>query len=109
MIRVIATAMDALLLVLMCLDTSKREQMNRYEVFSAFFVMIACTFSIVSMWVRQMIKIEFVNGDEETVELSEKDNLWIYDEKSDCFVIDTKSQKIIYPKAFVKSIRYLKL
>lgn len=56
-----------------------------------------------------MIKIEFVNGDEETVELSEKDNLWIYDEKSDCFVIDTKSQKIIYPKAFVKSIRYLKL
>ena len=52
MISVIATAMDALLLVLMCLDTSKREQMNRYEVFSAFFVMIACTFSIVSMWVR---------------------------------------------------------
>lgn len=55
-----------------------------------------------------MVYIEFVNGDKEFVEAkSEKDEPVIFDVRTSCFTVFALDGNYIYPRDFVKSIKYL--
>lgn len=58
-----------------------------------------------------MLKISFVNGDEEDVNVIENAFTypWKYDKESECFIINSLDGLCIYPRDFIKSIKYIRV
>lgn len=59
-----------------------------------------------------VVKIDFVNGDFETVEVEPINNgrtTFEYETESACFIVFGLYETILYPKDFVKSIREIRV
>lgn len=54
-----------------------------------------------------MVEIQFVDGTSETIEAVE--DTYTYDHKSECFLVleDSVNHWSMFPREFVKSIRYI--
>lgn len=56
-----------------------------------------------------MIEIEFINGDNESIELRNVfGDPWFYDKEKDLFIIYSVNGEFWYPREFIKSIKYIK-
>lgn len=56
-----------------------------------------------------MVEIEFINGDNESIELENQfRSVWNYDEEKDLFIIHSVNGEFWYPREFIKSIKYIK-
>lgn len=57
-----------------------------------------------------MVEISFINGEQETVET--RDSIyapWEYDKNSECFMVPANTGNFMYPRDFVKSIKYFEV
>ena len=57
-----------------------------------------------------MVEISFINGEQETVET--RDSIyapWKYDKNSECFMVPANTGNFMYPRDFVKSIKYFEV
>ena len=55
-----------------------------------------------------MVRIEYVNGDTETVEAFKKDSAeFIYQREAELFIVFAVDGRIMIPREFVKSIRLI--
>lgn len=55
-----------------------------------------------------MVKVEFVDGTEETLEPTGRVNFpYTYDANKELFIIPVGEYYVMYPREFVKSIRYI--
>lgn len=55
-----------------------------------------------------MVIIEFVNGDEESVEAAHIYPPWRFNTISQCFLVETIDGECEYPREFVKSIKHIR-
>lgn len=57
-----------------------------------------------------MVRIEYVNGDSETVEAFEKDGTeFLYKRELELFIVYAVDGRIMIPREFVKSIRTINI
>lgn len=57
-----------------------------------------------------MVKVEFVDGTEETLEPTGKAGFpYMYDANSELFKVPVGGYYVMYPREFVKSIRYIEI
>lgn len=55
-----------------------------------------------------MVKVEFVDGTEETLEpVGKEDFPYKYDARCELFKVPVDGYYVMYPREFVKSIRYI--